>query len=71
MGADLRGIQLNCRKTFLLGQGDDHILEIDVGVKVQRQKSEPKNKNAKKITETGIETKTSVLFDAYSNIPVE
>jgi len=36
-----------------------------------RQKDEPKNKNEKKITETGIETKTSALFDAYSNIPVE
>ena len=33
--------------------------------------SETKNKNEKKITETGIETKTSALFDAYSNSPVE
>ena len=28
-----------------------------------RQKDEPKNKNEKKITETGIETKTSELFN--------
>ena len=43
--------------------------ENDGAVKVLRQKDETKNK--KKITETGIETKTSALFDAYSNSPVE
>ena len=45
--------------------------ENDGGVKVLRQKDETKNKSEKKIAETKIETKTSVLFDAYSNIPVE
>jgi hypothetical protein len=42
--------------------------ENDGGVKVLRQKDETKNKNEKKITETGIETKTSELFSDFQTV---
>jgi hypothetical protein len=42
--------------------------ENDGGVKVLRQKDERKNK--KKITETGIETKTSELLNDFQTVPL-
>ena len=43
--------------------------ENDSGaVKVQRQKSETKNENEKKITETEIDNKTSELFSDFQTV---
>ena len=42
--------------------------ENDCAVKVLRQKDEPKNKNEKKITETGLESKTSEFFSDFHTV---
>ena len=44
--------------------------ENDGGVKVLRQKDETKNKSEKKIAETEIETKTTMLFSDFKTVPV-